>query len=38
MFAFEFEKTLFEFVAERPAIEPLFALPPTMNNSGIQPF
>ena len=38
MFAFEFEKTLFEFVAERPAIEPLFAFAPTMNNSGIQPF
>ena len=32
MFAFEFEKSLFAFDAERPQIDPLFALPPTYSN------
>ena len=32
IFVFEFEKALFEFAAERPAIVPLFELPPTMSS------
>lgn len=32
MFAFEFEKPLFAFEAERPHCEPLFALLPTYSN------
>ena len=32
IFAFEFENGLFEFAADKPPIEPLFALPPTCSS------
>ena len=38
IFAFEFENPLFEFVAVRPQIEPLFELPPTRSSVTTMPF
>lgn len=35
MFAFEFDQALFEFRYERPAFDPLFALPPHRHSSSL---